>query len=121
MTDTDNTLRDAIRAGQARREAGQAPGFASVFAAAESAVAAARARRRRAVFGIAAAAAVTALAVSMLLSRDDDWQYVNPDDFATTTAWVAPSDVLLPQHSIDIYRDIPVLIESTDSNGGTLL
>jgi len=120
MTDTDSTLRDAIRAEQARQEAGQAPGFAAVFAAAEATVAA-HSRRRRVAFGIAAAAAVTALAVGTLLPRGEDWQYVNPDDFATSTTWVAPSDVLLPQHSIDIYRDIPVLIESTDSNGGALL
>ena len=120
MTDTDTTLRNAIQAEQARREAGQAPEFATVFAAAE-ATAASRTRRRRTALGIAAAAAVTALAVSLLLPRGEDWQYVNPDDFATSTTWVAPSDVLLPQHSIDIYRDIPVLIESTDSNGGALL
>ncbi len=120
MTDFDNTVRDALQAEQARREAGRVPAFDVTFAAAE-ARAAGRARRRRTVFGIAAAAAVVAVATSLLLPRGEDWQYVNPDDLATSTAWVAPSDVLLPEHSIDIYRDIPVLIESTDGNLGALL
>ena len=120
MTDSDNTIRHALQAEQAQREAGRVPAFERTFAAAE--VRAARlVRRRRTAYGIAAAAAVVAIAASLLLPRAEDWQYVNPDDLATSTTWVAPSDVLLPEHSIDIYRDIPVLIESTDSNGGALL
>lgn len=120
MTDTDNTIHGALRAEQARREAGRVPAFEDMFSAAE-AQAAGLARRRRKTFGLAAAAAAVAIATSLLLPRGEDWQYVNPDDFETSTTWVAPSDVLLPEHSIDIYRDIPVLIESTDSNGGALL
>ena len=120
MPDIENTLRDELRAEQATREAGRVPDFEAVFSAAESA-ARTRVRRRRAAFGLAAAAAVVAIAASMLLPRGEDWQYVNPEDFATSTTWVAPSDVLLPERPIDIYRDIPVLIESTDSNGGALL
>ncbi len=118
MTDFDDTLRDALRAEQASREAGRVPAFDDTFAVAE-ARAAGQIRRRWAIYGIAAAA-VVAVATSLLLPRGEDWQYVNPDDLATSTAWVAPSDVLLPEHSVDIYRDIPVLIESTDSNGGAL-
>ncbi len=119
MTDSDNELRAALQAEQAQREAGRVPAFDDTFAVAE-ARASRLARRRRTAFGIAAAAAVVAIAVS-LLPRDESWQFVNPDDLATSTNWVAPSDVLLPEHSIDLYRDIPVLIESTDSNEGALL
>ena len=120
MTDSDSNIRHALQAEQAQREAGRAPAFEQTFAAAEMR-AARLVRRRRTAYGIAAAAAVVAVAASLLLPRAEDWQYVNPDDLATSTTWVAPSDVLLPEHSIDIYRDIPVLIESTDSNGGALL
>jgi len=38
-----------------------------------------------------------------------------------TTGWSAPSDSLMPDHQFDIYQDIPVLIESTETYGGTLL
>ncbi len=120
MTDLDNTIRDALQAEQARREAGRVSAFEDTFAAAETR-AAKLVRRRRTAIGIAAAAAVVAIAASLLLPQKETWQYVNPDDLATSTTWVAPSDVLLPEHSIDIYRDIPVLIESTDSNEGALL
>ena len=120
MTDSDNTVRDALRAEQASREDGRAPAFEDMFAAAE-AQAAGLARRRRMALGIAAAMAVVAIAASLLLPRGEDWQYVDPDDLVTSTSWTAPSDVLLPEHSFDIYRDIPVLIESTDSNEGALL
>ena len=120
MTDFDDTMATSLRAEQARREAGRTPPFDAVFAEAET-LAVGRVRRRRATFGVAALAAVTAIAAGVLLPRDSEWQYVNPEDFATGTTWVAPSDILLPEHSIDIYRDIPVLIESTDGNGGALL
>ena len=120
MNDPDKKLRRALRAEQARREAVRVPRFADTFAAAE-ARATRLARRRRATFGLAAAAAVVAVVASLLLPRGEDWQFVNPDDLETSTSWTAPSDVLLPEHSVDIYRDIPVLIESTDSNEGALL
>ena len=120
MTDSDNNIRRALRAEQAQREAGRVPAFDDAFAAAEVQVAR-LSRRRKAAFGIAAAGAVVAITASLLAPRGEEWQYVNPDDLATSTAWVAPSDVLLPEHSIDIYRDIPVLIESTDGDGGALL
>ncbi len=120
MTDSDSRIRDALRAEQAGREAGRVPEFEATFAAAESR-AATGIRRRRMAFGLAAVASVVAIATSLLLPREEEWQYINPDDLANSTVWVAPSDVLLPEHSIDIYRDIPVLIESTDSNGGALL
>ncbi len=120
MTEFDNTIREALKAEQANREAGRVPVFANTYAAAEARIAV-RVRRRRAVYGIAAATAIMAVAASLVLPRGGDWQYIDPDDFVTGTSWVAPSDVLLPEHSIDIYRDIPVLIESTDSNGGALL
>ncbi len=120
MTEADNTIREALRSEQAQRETGRAPAFDELFGAAE--VQATRdVRRRRAAFGIAAVTSIVAIAALLLLPRETQWQYVNPEDLAMGTTWVAPSDVLLPEHSVDIYRDIPVLIESTDSNGGALL
>jgi ferric-dicitrate binding protein FerR (iron transport regulator) len=120
MTDTDTRLSGALRREQQRREADNVPDFDAIWNAAETA-ASRRPARRRAAAGLAAAVALAAIAAGLWLPQEQDWQYVNPDDFATGTAWVAPSDVLLPDHQIDIYRDIPVLIESTDSNGGALL
>jgi hypothetical protein len=38
-----------------------------------------------------------------------------------STLWSAPSDVLMPEHAIDIYQDIPDMPVSTDFIEGTLL
>jgi hypothetical protein len=43
------------------------------------------------------------------------------DALMNSTTWTAPSDVLMPDHQFDIYRDIPVLDQSTISEEGTLL
>ena len=47
--------------------------------------------------------------------------YIEVADLLETTYWSAPSDVLLPERKFDIYQDMPVLFESTESAGGTLL
>lgn len=121
MTDIDKELQDALRNGQAIAEAGRIPDFDTVWARAECTVVHRR-RRVRAAGGIAAAAALVAVAfVSQFRQTEHEWQFVNPDDFASSTSWLAPSDVLLPKHRFDIYGEIPVLIESTDEDGGTLL
>lgn len=121
MTDIDNELHDALRNGQAKAEAGRIPDFDAVWARAESAIAQRR-RRTRTIGGIAAAVALVAVVfASQLRQTEQEWQFVDPDEFASTTSWVAPSDVLLPKHRFDIYGEIPVLIESTDIDRGTLL
>ena len=40
--------------------------------------------------------------------------------FLTSTLWTAPSDVLLPQQGIDIYK-FPTLLESTNLQEGSML
>lgn len=121
MSDIDNTLRKALRHGQAHAEAGQLPDFDTVWARAEASVAQRR-RRTRAIGGLAAAAALVAFVViGQLRPVEQSWQFVDPDDFASSTSWVAPSDVLLPEHRFDIYGEIPVLIESTKDDEGALL
>ena len=121
MTDIDNDLRDVLRNRPDNTGAGEVPGFDDVWARAESTVAQRR-LRTRAVGGIAAAAALVAIVfVSQLRPTEQEWQFVDPDEFASSTSWVAPSDILLPKHQFDIYGEIPVLIKSTERDGGTLL
>lgn len=118
MTDFENTLREALRDEPAAVRG--VPAFANVFAAAEARVAA-RARSRRILGGIAAAAMIAAVALTVMRPAGPTWQYVDPEELASGTSWVAPSDVLLPEHRFDIFREIPVLIESTESDEGALL
>ena len=116
---TDNDYADTLRRTQAEVEDGRAPPFDEVFAAA-----AARARRqtrgRRHAGGVVAAAVIAAVA-SLLPGGEPDWQFVDPEQFTSDTRWVAPSDVLLPERRFDIYEEVPVLIESTETDGGALL
>ena len=121
MTDTDNTPRAMLRDAQQQAEAGRTSDFDTVWARAESTIVQRR-RRTRFMSGIAAAAALVAvIIVSQLRSSEPEWQFVDLDELSGHTSWVAPSDVLLPKHQFDIYGDIPVLIESTDRDGETLL
>ncbi len=116
----ERDIRQALKRGQAAVEAGRVPAFDRVWSAADQRLAARR-RRRYVAVGFVAALAVIAVASGLLQPRQPDWEYVDPEVFATGTSWHAPSDVLLPEHRIDIYEEIPVLIESTEIDGGTLL
>lgn len=116
----DKGMQQALKRGQAAAEAGRVLPFDHVWSAAQARLAARR-RRRYAAVGIAAAVAVIAVAVTLMPSRQPAWEYVDPEEFVTGTSWQAPSDVLLPERRIDIYEEIPVLIESTEIDGGTLL
>ena len=121
MTDFERRLRDALQQGHSEAEAGRVPSFDTTWAAAQ---AAAQQRRRPVTVlgGLAAALALVAVVVfSQMRPAETDWQFVDPDEFANSTSWAAPSDVLLPEHRFDIYRDIPVLIESTGNEEGALL
>jgi len=121
MNDDDRRLRDALRQGQREAEVGRVPGFDAVWAAAEAAALQKR-QRVSAAGGVAAVVALAAIVVvSQMRPAENTWQFVDPDEFVNSTSWVAPSDVLLPEHQFDIYRDIPVLIESTGSEEGALL
>ena len=119
MTDEDKDLCEAL--GSAQREAdGVAASFESVWAAAER-----RSKQRRGP-KVAQIAALTAglaalLALGLLSPGDDSVRYVDLDELMGSTSWSAPSDFLLPERRNDIYREIPLLFESTESTGGTLL
>jgi hypothetical protein len=116
----DEQLRQELQRDVAGIETGRVPEFEGVFAAAEAQVAVTR-RHRRMLGGAVAAVALAAVVASLLPTRQPEWQYVDPEQFTNTTSWAAPSDVLLPQHSVDIYEEIPVFIEGTNIDGGSLL
>ena len=121
MTEFEDRLLDALPRQQRDIEAGRVPEFDDVWAGAQQRVARRR-RRYRAVGGLAGVAAVVAVvAFGLMRPAELEWQYVNPEDFESSTSWVAPSDVLLPERRFDIYGEIPVLIESTGSDEGALL
>ena len=119
MTESDARIRDELRAAQAAGEAGRVPDFASSWSAAERRAASTGRRRALLAGSVAAAAAVV---VAFTLSRGDgEWQYIDTVELLGTTSWSAPSDSLLPEHRFDIYREIPLQMESTGSNEGALL
>ncbi len=118
MTESDAALRDALREVQSSKERGLVPDFNSTWSASESRARAVR--KRRGVFA-GAAIAVAVLTFVLLPGDDNDWHYIDADELLETTQWFAPSDSLLPKHQFDIYQDIPVLIESTETYGGALL
>lgn len=120
MTDSDMKLREALREAQQNAERGHAPPFGSVWAAATVRARTTR-RRRRAVVGSVAVAAAAVFAVALLMPRGVEPRFIDAEELLGTTSWFAPSDGLLPEHRFDIYEDIPVLIESTETYGGALL
>jgi hypothetical protein len=121
MTDLNKRIEAAVQQGHEDAEAGRVPSFDTVWAGAEARIGRKR-RRIRAAGGMAAAVALVAVVViGQFQPAEQEWQFIDPNEIAGSTSWVAPSDVLLPTHQFDIYRDIPVLIESTGEDGGTLL
>ncbi len=120
MTDFDVALRNAVREAQANAESRHVPDFDGVWAAASARGRASR-MRQRLLAGSAAVAAVLAIAFGLRAPTGDELRYIDADELLGTTGWSAPSDSLLPDHAFDIYQDIPVLIESTETYGGALL
>jgi len=114
---SDEQLRAALQKTQADRESGTVPAFGITWASAENRV---RARRRRRGM-VAGSAAVLALAFIVFRPAGDELHYINTSELLETTSWAAPSDSLMPEHQYDIYGEIPVLIESTETYGGALL
>lgn len=118
----DNDVRMAEECRRAMPPVGDVPDFDTVFAGAEC-----RYRRRRQQhLGYGAAAAIAALLVSTLVLVDRDQprpggDYVEMAELMNSTQWTAPSDVLLPQHEIDFYRELPAMPASTEPAQGALL
>ncbi len=117
MNDGFRNLKNALRAASDAAD-GTAPDFERLFAGAERQVL--RSRRVR-YSGLAAAAVTAILVLSQQLITDRQFTYVNVDELVATTSWSAPSDTLLPQYQINLYRDLPELFGSTDIDEGALL
>ncbi|NOX68484.1 MAG: hypothetical protein GXP15_04805 [Gammaproteobacteria bacterium] len=98
------------------------PEFASVLQRAEQRHARG-ARHYRLVAAVAVIASVAAVTLVQWPNREEavEDEFLIASSLLETTQWVAPSDVLLPQHQFDIYRDMPVFMRSTDAEKGTLL
>jgi hypothetical protein len=120
MNKPNRTLQSQLQQAQQEAEQDRVPDFDTVWVAAEKRAAMGR-RQGWMAAGAVAAAIVVMITIGLQRSAEQDWQYVNPDEFVSSTSWVAPSDVLLPEHRVDIFREIPVLIESTRIEEGALL
>lgn len=120
MTDSDDTLRRAVREAHGAAESVPVPDFEQTWETARARIGATR-KHRFLVAGTAAAAAVLAIAFGLRAPMDDNWQYIDEYELLETTGWSAPSDSLLPSREFDIYETVPVLIESTETYGGALL
>ncbi len=105
---------------QAIPEDSQAPAFDKVWAGAERRYQ--NSRRRYAwlatAAGIAAAILIVFNAVTPSSIESDS---IVMADLLESTSWVAPSDVLLPKHEIDLYQDLPAFSVSTRPAEGALL
>ena len=115
---TKEQLQDALAAVHAE----QTPAFADVWAAAERQNE--RLRKRYAgIVGIAATIALAVSAFSIWSANEADMvdDFFIADALMNSTQWSAPSDLLMPEHQFDIYQDIPFLMESTDTQEGSLL
>lgn len=120
MTDSDAALQSAVREAQASAERRRPPEFDQIWAAAGARAASAK-KRRFLLTGAAAVAAVLAIAFGLRAPVEQEWRYIDKYELLETTGWSAPSDSLLPSHEVDLYRSVPVLIESTDNYEGALL
>ena len=115
---SDQELANAVR--RANSADTEAPSFGKVWSAAEQRYQ--RSRRRYA--WLASAAAVVAAVVVVLNAAPptvNHGEYIEMAELMDATSWAAPSDVLLPNYTIDIYQDLPVLMESTKPVEGALL
>ena len=99
---------------------GEPPAFDDTWHAAE--VRYRRGRRRYTMLaGLAATLAAVAIIVNALMPEPEQVAYIEMAELLETTSWQAPSDVLMPARDFDIYKEMPVLIESTEEAGGALL
>ncbi|MDH3337916.1 MAG: hypothetical protein OEM85_10175 [Gammaproteobacteria bacterium] len=119
MTISDETLREQVSRAWRRAAGEDHSSFDSVWQSAQQRHAALRRRYRR-FASVAAVAAVIVIGLN-LQTAEEEATYIEIADLLDSTYWSAPSDVLLPDREFDIYRDMPVLFESTEPAGGALL
>ena len=120
----ESELKDVLQDAARRQDGASVPDFDTVWVAAEARHA--RQRKQRFVLGGAAAAAALVLAVLVSIGPDigpsqPADEYLIADALMNSTQWRAPSDALLPQYRDDIYSEIPLLMESTNMEEGSLL
>jgi hypothetical protein len=113
-------MNEGIKKSFARHESAAVPPFARVWREAERQYADSRRSYRR-VAGAAAFVAAVLVVISAQQPGVEPGTYIEVADLLGSTSWSAPSDILLPERQFDIYQDIPMLIESTNSAGGSLL
>lgn len=118
MNMSDQELAKALR--RANSADAEAPSFNKLWASAER-----RYRRSRRRYAWLASVAAVLAAVVVVLNAGppvlENGGYIEMVDLLGSTSWAAPSDVLLPIHEIDIYQDLPALMESTKPVEGALL
>jgi len=119
MKQTDDSLREQVRCAWQPGEAEKPPSFDRVWKVAGARYVSARQRYRR-VASAAAIAAVVVVAWNWQVPADET-TYIKIAELLESTAWSAPSDVLLPNREFDIYQDMPEIFESTEPVGGSLL
>ena len=118
MQEQDKALRDDIRQAWPPGAGSATSSFASAWRAAEKRHVSRRRHYRR----FASAAAVVAAVVIALNARSPlQDSYIEVAELLESTYWTAPSDMLLPNRTFDIYQDMPVIFESTDLAEGALL
>ena len=119
MTTSDDALREALMRAWQRATSRNHAAFDEVWRDAEQRHVAARRRYRR--FATVAALAAAVVIGLNLKGPIEERRYIETAELLDSTYWSAPSDVLLPDREFDIYQDMPVLFESTEPAGGTLL
>ena len=118
MQDKDRALRDDIRQAWPPGAGSATSSFASTWRAAEERYVS---RRRHYRHFAAAAAVVAAVVVALNAHSPVQNSYIEVAELLESTYWTAPSDMLLPNRTFDIYQDMPIIFESTDLAEGALL
>lgn len=120
MSNDDEQLADAVR--NSAPTIARAPEFDGIFARAEAQH---RWQRRRgylyAVGAVAAFATVVAAVLNPALEKMPLPESLEVTGLLDTTAWAAPSDVLLPEREFDIFTSLPEPMQSTNLTEGALL
>jgi hypothetical protein len=118
----DNELKQKLQDSLQSIQSDDVLEFDAVWADAETRHHASRLRYAR-IAGIATAAAIAVMAFMIWPLNGDNMtgNYLTEEDLMSSTQWLAPSDVLLPDHRFDIYGELPVLINTNDLDEGSLL
>lgn len=120
MNKDDDKFTTEIKRAWPDNGASRAPTFTATWRAAEGRYARQR-RHYRMLAGAAAVVAAGIVGLQLQTPPHDDFSYIEVDELMGSTSWTAPSDVLLVEHEFDIYQEMPVLFESTQPAGGSLL